>query len=499
MPLIVISILLIVIIGAYYGYNALTKPANKTTQSYMKVRATKGTIAVTVTGSGTAASGSSKDILAQNNGTISSFSVKPGDSVKSGQSIGTMTDTSSAQNLQKAQNALAQDNLKLAQLQKSLNSLYIKAPVSGTIQSVNASIGDDAALVAKVLHAVVITYTVPDGKTATINVDAPSGTISNIYISAGAVVTKGDNLFKLNSDDVNNSIASQNINIQQDQAALSNAEMQAGYNNFVSPIDGTVADIAVNPGDTIQSGKAVATIIDLTKMQTVVAVDELDISKAAVGQKVAITIDALPDKSFTGEVLKISSVGKTTNSVTTYDVTVSIDNPVGVKTAMTTNANIAVQSKNNVIMLQIEAVKGSGNNKYVMVQTAGSTSSNTNSTTNNKANNAMNNTNGTKSSNQKSNGNYGSYGGGNSQGQRSGGGSTISIPSSEVTRKIVQTGISNQNYIEITSGINEGDTVLVQIVKSTTTTTTKSSNPFGGSSGGFGGGTGGYGGGRGGQ
>jgi HlyD family secretion protein len=461
--------------AGYFGYNAFTKPGNKTAQNYMKVKATKGTIAVTVTASGTAASGVSKDIISQNNGTMGSFSVKPGDNVKSGQSIGNMTDPSSAQGVQKAQNTLAQDNLKLAQLKKSLDTLYIKSPVSGTIQSINASIGDDAAVVAKVLHAVVITYTGSDGKTMSVNVDAPSGIISSIYVSAGAAVSKGNNLFKLSSEDINNSIASQNINIQQDQAALSNAQTQAGYNNLLSPIDGTVAALNFNPGDAIQAGKTIATIIDLTQMQTVVAVDELDIDKVTVGQKATVTLDALAGKSFTGQVLKISSIGKTTNAVTTYDVTVSVDNATGVKTAMTTNVSISVQSKDNVIMLPIEAVQGSGSSRFVTVETTGSTSSTT-KTQNNAA-----------------------YSGSGSKGSRSGGGATTSISSSGVTRKRVEVGISNQNYIEITSGVNEGDTVLVQIIKSTTGTTNKASNTLGGA-GGFGGGTGGYGGGtRGGQ
>jgi HlyD family secretion protein len=482
-PVIIICIVVVGVV-CYFGYNFFTKPANTTAQNYMKVKATKGTLAVTVTASGTAASGVSKDIIAQNNGTMGSFSVKPGDNVKSGQSIGNIVDQSSIQGVQKAQNTLAQDNLKLAQLKKSLNTLYVKAPVSGIIQSVNASIGDDSALVAKVLHAVVMTYTGGGGKQVSLNVDAQSGIISNIYVSAGTAVTKGDNLFKLSSEDINNSIASQNINIQQDQAALSNAQTQAGYNNITSPIDGTVAALDFNPGDTIQPGKTIATIIDLTQMQTVVAVDELDIDKVAVGQKTAVTLDAIPGKSFTGQVLKISSIGKTTNAVTTYDVTVSIGNATGVKTGMTTNVNISVQSKDNVIMLPIEAVQGSGSSRFVTVETAGSTS-NTANTTNNQVNT-------TKRSNT-------GYSGSGSQSSRSGSGFTTSISSSGVTRKKVEVGISNQNYIEVTSGVNEGDTVLVQIIKSTTSTTNKSSNPLGGT-GSFGGGTGGYGGGtRGGQ
>jgi multidrug efflux pump subunit AcrA (membrane-fusion protein) len=236
-PVIITCVSAVALIGGYFGYTAITKPASKTAQSYMKLKATRGNIEVAVTASGTAASSVSKDIVAQNNGTLGSFSVKPGDIVKSGQSIGNLVDQSSDQSVQRAKNTLAQDDLKLAQLKKSLNSLYIKAPVSGTVQSVNASVGDDAATIARSLHSVVISYTSSDGKPQTINVDAQSGTITNIYAVAGATVNKGDSLFQLSPEDINNSIASQNLNIQQDQTALSNAQKQVDYNNLLSPVD----------------------------------------------------------------------------------------------------------------------------------------------------------------------------------------------------------------------------------------------------------------------
>ena len=486
MPVIIVCGVTVALLGGYFGYSALTKPSASATQ-YMKLKATKGNIEVVVTASGIAGSSVSKDIVAQNNGKLGSFSVKPGDLVKSGQSIGNLVDQTADQSVQKAQNALSQDNLKLAQLKKSLNTLYVKAPVSGIVQTVNIASGDDPSVIGKALgHAMVISYKGSDGKTIPVVIDGSSGSasiVSKVYVVAGSAVNKGDTLYTLNAEDINNSISSQNLNIQQDQTTLSNAEVQAGYNSFKSPVNGTVAALNFNPGDDIQSGKAVATIIDLNQMQTVVAVDELDIDKVKVGQTATTTIDAITGKTFTGKVLKISSIGVSTNSVTTYDVAVSIDNATGVKTGMTTNAKISVQTKDNVIMLPIEAVQGTGTNKSVTVETSGnsSTSTGTSSNTNNYSGNSSS----------------GNAAGNGTQRVRSGGGAPTSIAS--VTRKNIEVGIANQNYIEVTSGVNEGDTVLVAIVKSATTTSTKTANPLSGAggSGGFGGG-GGYSGGGGG-
>ncbi|HEY8805941.1 MAG TPA: efflux RND transporter periplasmic adaptor subunit [Clostridium sp.] len=480
MSLIITCGAIVVLTGGYFGYSAITKPAVKETQ-YMKLKATKGNLAVVVTASGTAGSTVSKDIVAQNNGTMGSFSVKSGDLVKSGQSIGNLVDQNADQSVQKAKNALDQDNLKLAQLKTSLNSLHVKAPVGGTVKTVNIAAGDDPSVVGKALgHAIVLSYTGSDGTVIPVNIDGSSGsssTVSSVYVTAGSVVNKGDTLYTLNAVDINNSISSQNFNIQQDQTTLNNARVQAGYNNFPSPVNGTVAVLNFNSGDDIQSGKPVATIIDLTQMQTVVNVDELDIDKIKVGQKATIAIDAITGKTFTGKVIKISSIGETTNSVTTYAVAVSIDNADGVKTGMTTNAKISVQTKENVVMLPIEAVQGTGDNRSITSETSGSKTNSKSTSYNNNGYSSNGNTTGNRS-----------------QRLGSGGGGTTSIASTGVTRKKVEVGIANENYIEITSGVNVGDTALVAIIKSTTTSSTKATNALsgaGGLSGGYGGRTGG--------
>lgn len=475
MLIIITSGVLVVLIGGYLGYSTITKASVKTTQ-YMKLKATKGNLEVVVTASGTAGSTVSKDIVAQNNGTMGSFNVKPGDLVKSGQSIGNLVDQNSDESVQKAKNALDQDTLKLTQLKTSLNSLYVKAPVGGMVKTVNIAAGDDPSVVGKALgHAMVLSHTGSDGKVITVNIDGSSGssTVSSVYVTAGTVVNKGDTLYTLNAQDINNSISSQNSNIQQDQTTLNNAKVQAGYNNFPSPVNGTVAALNFNPGDDIQSGKPVATIIDLNQMQTVANVDELDIDKVKVGQKATIAIDAITGKTFTGKVIKISSIGETTNSVTTYAVAVSIDKAAGVKTGMTTNVKISVQTKENVVMLPIEAVKGTGTNKSILTE-----SSVSGTRTSSKSTSYNNNGYSSNSANRKMTGN-------GSQRVGSGGGTT-SIASSDVTTKKVQVGISNENYIEITSGVSVGDTALVAIIKSTTASSTKTTNALSGS-GGFGG------------
>jgi len=425
-PVIITCVATVVLIGGYAGYSALAKTDVKTTQ-YMKLKATKGNIEAVVTASGSAGSSVSKDIVARNNGVLGSFSVKPGDVVKSGQSIGNIVDEESNQNAEKAKNTLAQDTLKLTQLNESLKLLYIKAPVSGVVKSVNAAIGDDASVNSKNMHSIVLSYKASDGKEQLVNVDAQSGIISNIYAVVGTTVSKGTNLFKLSANDINNSITSQNLNIQEDKTTLSNAQKQVDYNNLLSPTAGVVAALNFDPGDSIQSGKVIATIIEPTKMQTVLTVDELDINKVKIGQKVSITVDAIKDKLFTGKVIKISSIGITTDSVTTYDVAVSMDASDGVKTGMTTNAKISVQTDENVIMLPIEGVKGTDTSKSVTVQNPGTSSD-------------------------------------------SSGGVITSISNSDVSTKKVQVGIANENYVEVTSGVSEGDTVLVAIIKSTNTT-----------------------------
>ena len=155
------------------------------------------------------------------------------------------------------------------------------------------------------------------------------------------------------------------------KAALAKAERNLGYATITSPIDGVVIDRAVEEGQTVAAGFETPTLFtiaaDLTKMQVVADVDEADIGGVADGQRVTFTVDAFPDDVFEGRVEQIrlgsssstSSVASTTTeSVVTYEVVISADNPdLKLKPRLTANINIYTEEKHDVLSVPAKALR----------------------------------------------------------------------------------------------------------------------------------------------
>ena len=138
--------------------------------------------------------------------------------------------------------------------------------------------------------------------------------------------------------------------------------------NIISPIDGVVIMKDAKVGDTVnnQSGNVILmTVADMSKMVFELAVDELDIAKVKVGQLASIEADALPNEKFEGRVTNISLEGNSQNGVTTYTVEITIDEPGNLKPGMNVNAEIMVEHKNDILYLPMAAITMIRNNAYV--------------------------------------------------------------------------------------------------------------------------------------
>lgn len=274
-----------------------------------------------------------------------------------------------------------------------------------------------------------------------------SGIIDKSYIYENSIVKKGDTLFKLNDDSINNSVASKNIEIQQAQLNLDNTKTILEKTSITSPIDGTIAAQNLKVGDEITSSqvgsKVAATVIDPNQMQVTVSIDELDINKIKLGQKANIYLDSTPDTTYEGQVSKISTYGKTTSGVTSYSVTVSIKSNDVLRIGMTANVKIVVSSKENVLLLPSTAIQyGSDNSKSVISETSTAANSNGKSASTDLTSMLKNNS------------------------------------------KKITTGLINEQYAEILSGLEEGDSVLVaskvNVPKTTTTKSSTSNNDMNG-------------------
>ena len=168
---------------------------------------------------------------------------------------------------------------------------------------------------------------------------------------------------------------SSDLQVEDAQAKMALSTKDLDQYKIVSPIDGIITNMANKVGDTVKPGDEVADVSDPSQMEFEIPVDELDIAKLKVGQKTSITVDALPATTKTpvsGEVAKIAVVGDAESGVTTFLVTVKIDDNLGVlKGGMNANGDIQVSNQNNILYVPIEAISTINGNSYVYLKTGG--------------------------------------------------------------------------------------------------------------------------------
>ncbi len=180
---------------------------------------------------------------------------------------------------------------------------------------------------------------------------------------------------------------------------------------------GTITSLDVESGSRIQSSQVVGHITDYETLVTVISVDELDITDVKEGQTAEITASAFPDETFQGTVTEVSKEGTAENGVSSFNVTIQLTDPKSLLIGMTTEVSVITESKEDVLYVPIESVKVNFDEKYVTIQ--GSTSSN----------------------------------------------DTEANTSSQV----VETGINDEQNIEIISGLTEGQKIELPITVSSET------------------------------
>ncbi len=151
---------------------------------------------------------------------------------------------------------------------------------------------------------------------------------------------------------------------EQAEASLKQLEEQLSYTTITSPMDGVVLSRDVELGDAVSSilvmgstATLVMTIGDITQVYVQGKVDESDIGKVYMGQPARIKVESFKDKTFLGKVTKIAPLGVEKDNVTTFEVRVSIDNPGGeLKANMTANAEILLEEHKSVLTVPEQSV-----------------------------------------------------------------------------------------------------------------------------------------------
>jgi HlyD family secretion protein len=150
--------------------------------------------------------------------------------------------------------------------------------------------------------------------------------------------------------------------VKQRQAALEAAQVNLGYTKIVSPVDGTVVSRNITQGQTVAASFQTPTLFliatDLTKMQVDTNVSESDIGGIRTGSDATFSVEAFPDRVFTGTVSQVRQAPQTVQNVVTYDVVVSAVNPdEALKPGMTATVHIITEKRDNVLRVPDQALR----------------------------------------------------------------------------------------------------------------------------------------------
>lgn len=199
--------------------------------------------------------------------------------------------------------------------------------------------------------------------------------VARLLVHEGDYVTEGTPLFQIDSQDVEDLLSSYQDQVDTAAQSVESAQskldsVQETYENYTitAPISGQVITKSVKAGDTISrssgSETTLAVIYDLSELTFEMSVDELDVQSVQVGQKVEVTADALEGEVFSGTVTNVSLQSTQSNGVTNYPVTVTMDETGDLLPGMNVDGVILLEEAEQALLIPADALMR-GNRVYV--------------------------------------------------------------------------------------------------------------------------------------
>ena len=409
LPLLVKILVLAAFVGLGYFIYSQIKTTAGSKPTYQTETATKGTIIVSIASSGTISSANSASVTTQTSGVVNKIYVKNGDVVKSGEAIAEVELDMNGQ--QRSTQAYASYLGAKASLDNANTAMYtLRSQMFSEWKTYTDIAGNS-------------TYTNSDGSPNTNN-----RTLAQ-FISVNDDWLATEAKYKTQQTVIA-------------QAATSLTSAWASYQQaspvIYAPISGTVNGLSLQIGSvltaqTSTSGSSTAQRIANIKTDAppiaTVNLSEVDVTNVQIDNKVTVTLDAFPDKTFTGKIISIDTTGSVASGVTTYPAYIAFDTTDdGIYPNMAVNAQIITDVKDAVVLVSSSAVTTTNGESTVRILVKG-----------------------------------------------------------ELQQQPVTIGLNDGTQTEIIEGINEGDTIVTSVTTNTktTTTTTKSVfSSFGGTGGG---------------
>lgn len=303
-------------------------------------RVEKGTIVSTVSASGNVLTTNIVNVTTQASGVVKAVYVKDGDKVTVGQKIAEITLDKEGQ-----------------QKNASAWSSYLSA--KNSVDSTNVSL----YTLQSVMFAANQKF-MNDAVARGLATDDPT------YIQQNADWLAAEAKYK-----------NQQAVIDQAKASLTSVWLSYQFTSPIvtAPIAGVISNVGIVSGmvfasqitstnQTTTSPQRVAVIQNEAKPIVSVSLTEIDVPKVKTGQKVTVTLDSLPDKTFTGKVVTVDRIGTTSNNVTSYPSLIQLDTASSeILPNMAANASLILETKSDVLLIPSAAIQTQAGQSYVRV------------------------------------------------------------------------------------------------------------------------------------
>jgi len=210
----------------------------------------------------------------------------------------------------------------------------------------------------------------------------------NLRVTQANMALAAKNLARMEGLYARNLIARETVDVAEKDLATAQAQAaqigetiqfattQLSYANIYAPIDGVIASVATQQGETVsasaQNVPTFVTIVDLNRLEVYAYVDETDIGKIKPGGEASFSVDSFPETEFSGKVSAIYPKATVQDNVIYYITVITIDNPAGkLKPDMTASATLLLAKRENVLAVPSRAISREGGKKVVQVLSGG--------------------------------------------------------------------------------------------------------------------------------
>ncbi len=415
---VVIALITIIILAGFLKFKIVGTNAQQ--EQIQTEKVAKGTIVSSVSASGQISGANSIPVNTQATGVVNEVYVNNGDAIEAGKPIAKITLDQNGQQKQSA---------AWATYQSAVNSL--QTAQQGKLSADAQMWSDQQALQNAQNDQNYKNANITNPTTKRDYTDLEKQSIDSAVIQAQKSFTASETKYKQ---------ADTSITAAQAQVSSTWFSYQQASNTITAPITGTVTGLTLQKGTVISSqtqssssNTSTTASTNASSSQKIASIDtgaipivnisvsEIDVPKIKTGDRATITLDALPDKTYTGSVSSIDTSGSVNSGVTTYPVIITLDTASSeIYPNMSATAGIITDSKEDVLLVPSTAV------------------------------------------------------------QTQNGQSTVRIKkNSQVSSVPVEIGISSDTQTEIVSGLSEGDDVVTSIATSRTTQNNASRSPFG--------------------